>query len=137
MFKRFCHLSLLGFLIAITCNLSWATNTNELERYLQKIAEKCQHSYFQVPLWETGKVSESFILNKDGSTSLIKIISHPRHLKTKHTCAAADAALILAVKNASPFPNPPTTLKVPTELLLTIVGPGVGKPLKATVTLKN
>jgi len=108
---------------------------NEADTYLRKVANKCLHSYFQIPGWESCIACESFVLDKDGTASQIKILKHPLNFRTKKDAPAADTALVLAVKNASPFDKPPDMIRTPVKLTLTIDGTANGKPLQARVDI--
>lgn len=84
-----------------------------------------------------GHPSESFILNGNGSVSQIKILIHPKQYPTKRTALTPDMALILAVKNAAPFPKPPIALHAPVKLILTFDLTDIGKPMKARVNISR
>jgi len=110
---------------------------NETGQYLQAMARKCLHNYFQLAEWGEGIVSESFILNSDGTVSQISITAHPKHYKTKRTTVSTDKALILAVKNAAPFQKPPSSLHTPVKLVLTFDLTDLDKPVKASVKISR
>ena len=118
------------------CSYSAIALQKEADSYLRKIADSCLNHYFTLQGWETGIVTESFILNSDGTVSQIKIIIHPQKYGTKQTWIGADKALILAVQNAAPFPKPPSALHTPVKLILTIDGSDLNKALKAKVDVR-
>jgi len=123
-------------LLVVDTDVHCASN-REIDSYLQTIAKKCLDAYFQVPTWERGIASESFILNVDGSVSQIKILIHPKQYRTKRTALNPDMALILAVKNVAPFPKPPIALNTPVKLILTFDLTEIGKPMKARVNISR
>jgi len=123
------------WLCVFFCSSGQADNDRLTDSYLHSVAQKSVKAYFQIPGWHACVVSESFILHNDGTVSQIAILSHPTHFKTRKTAPAADKALVFAVKNAAPFPPPPSDLHCPIKLTLTIDGTDLDKPLKAKVNV--
>jgi len=128
----------LGLVVGITvCSDQCFAINSETEKYLQTIADKCLANYFPIPNWERGIVSESFILDANGTVSQIAILVHPKEYGTNCTSKMADSILTSSIENAAPFQKPPALLHAPIKLVLIYDRSNLLKPLKARINIAH
>jgi hypothetical protein len=98
--------------------------------YLNIVSKTLCGHFYPPPGTESGSSKCSFLIDKDGGTSSVKIEQAP--LYKGQRMAFADRALKLAIENSTPLPKPPADFKCPTRLLATFDGRNSGETLTCT-----
>lgn len=123
---------LLASVITVCLTVSVAcANSDLVSTYFDQCALSIQKAWFPPAGTEVHRGVVCYVLNKDGKVSDIKV---QQSLKNK----TADLSMILAVKNVSPFPAPPTEIKYPRRLraIFDVAHFPPGKPCKVEFAAK-
>jgi hypothetical protein len=87
--------------------------------------------YFPVPGTDMNDAVASFSLDRDGGTSNVTVLKSPA--KFERQVAPSQKAIETAIRNATPFPPPPTYFHCPLKLTVTFAGTQGDRPMTCSV----